>query len=174
MAKKKKIIYSDAARQFGKNSKASTTKTIPAAWGKNSSSLGRRRECPGTSTRWTGFILPFCQIQGQKVFSSIDSKIQLSINEMTWRETTIINLTFTWQLKELAYFFSLYRRSMIEKISMYKDIWTCMFTRALVIWKEVEIYYLCCFRMKNKSALIWFHWCNSTLMGRAIPKLAQA
>lgn len=52
--------YSAAARQLGKNSKESTTKTTPAAWGMYSSSLGRRRECPGTSTRCTGLILPFC------------------------------------------------------------------------------------------------------------------
>lgn len=48
---KKENTYSDAARQFGKNSKASTTKITPAACGRNSSSLGRRREWPGTSTR---------------------------------------------------------------------------------------------------------------------------
>lgn len=53
--------YSEAARQFGKKSTASTTKTMPAAFGKNSSSLDRRRECPGTSTTWTGFNFPFCQ-----------------------------------------------------------------------------------------------------------------
>ena len=52
--------YSVTALKLGKNSKASTTNTMPAAWGKNSSSLGRRREWPGTSTTCTGFIFPFC------------------------------------------------------------------------------------------------------------------
>lgn len=51
--------YSEAAQQFGKKSKASTTKTAPTAWGMYPFNLGWRRECPGTSTIWTGFMLPF-------------------------------------------------------------------------------------------------------------------
>ena len=61
--------YSEAARQFGKKSTASTTNTMAAALGKYSSSLGRSRECPGTSTTQTGFTLRFCQSKHQTLVS---------------------------------------------------------------------------------------------------------
>lgn len=52
---------------------------MPHAWGKNSSSFGRRRECPGTSMMWTGFILPGCG-NNRKTILSIMCKHVSSTN----------------------------------------------------------------------------------------------
>lgn len=100
----KAFNYSEAARQFGKNSKASTTNTMPAAWGKNSSNLGRRRECPGTSTRCTGLTLSFCE--GTKVTIQIMLMILnwFTINNWKGEMMQLTNLQLGGQFGPCLYF----------------------------------------------------------------------
>ena len=87
--------YSEAGRQFGKNSTESTTNTTPAAWGRNSSSFGLRRECPGTSTMWTSFNFPFYNKKTKRVVCKVKFHSQIKefsksiTNEKTDRPSTI-------------------------------------------------------------------------------------